>query len=47
VAAEQFLTLLTAPIEARSSLGTKKVTTAETREVAQAAVTTFLSAYLG
>ncbi|MFD1048486.1 TetR/AcrR family transcriptional regulator C-terminal domain-containing protein [Kibdelosporangium lantanae] len=47
VASEQFLALLTAPIEARSAMGTKKVTTASTREVAHAAVTTFLSAYLG
>lgn len=45
VAAEQFLALLTGPIEARSSLGTKKVTTAETHDVAQAAVSTFMSAY--
>jgi TetR/AcrR family transcriptional repressor of mexJK operon len=46
VAAEQFLALLTAPMEARSSLGTRKVTAAETRAVAQAAVGTFASAYL-
>jgi AcrR family transcriptional regulator len=44
-AAEQFLALLTGPMEARSRLGTRKVNAAETRAVAQAAVDTFLRAY--
>lgn len=44
-AAEQFLALLTGPMEARSGLGTRKVSAAETRTVAQAAVDTFLRAY--
>lgn len=44
-AAEQFLALLTGPMEARSRLGARKVGAAETREVARAAVDTFLRAY--
>lgn len=44
-AAEQLLALLTGPMEARSRLGTRKVSAAETREVANAAVDTFLRAY--
>lgn len=44
-AAEQFLALLTGPMEARSRLGTRKVGAAETREVARAAVDTFVRAY--
>ncbi|MEV1026310.1 TetR/AcrR family transcriptional regulator [Streptomyces sp. NPDC050264] len=44
-AAEQFLALLTGPMEARSGLGTRTVGAAETREVARAAVDTFLRAY--
>ncbi|MFI6700093.1 TetR/AcrR family transcriptional regulator [Streptomyces sp. NPDC050509] len=45
VAAEQLLALLTAPMEARTRLGTRKVPAAETRTVARAAVDTFLRAY--
>ncbi|KAA9160121.1 TetR/AcrR family transcriptional regulator [Amycolatopsis acidicola] len=45
VAAEQFLALLTGPMEARSHLGTRTVSAAETRAVANAAVDTFLRAY--
>ncbi|MGY0018864.1 TetR/AcrR family transcriptional regulator C-terminal domain-containing protein [Streptomyces sp. YJ-C3] len=45
VAAEQFLALLTGPMEARSRLGTKAVTAAETGEIARAAVDIFLRAY--
>lgn len=44
-AAEQFLSLLTGPAEARSRLGTRKVPAAELRTVAKAAVDTFLRAY--
>ncbi|MFC7328112.1 TetR/AcrR family transcriptional regulator [Marinactinospora rubrisoli] len=44
-AAEQFLSLLTGPIEARSRLGTREVSAADTRAVAVAAVDTFLRAY--
>ncbi|MGH4033039.1 TetR/AcrR family transcriptional regulator [Actinomycetota bacterium Odt1-20B] len=44
-AAEQFMALLTGPMEARSRLGTRRVSAAETREVARAAVDTFLKAY--
>ncbi|MFI6982963.1 TetR/AcrR family transcriptional regulator [Embleya sp. NPDC050154] len=44
-AAEQFLALLTAPMEARSHLGSRKVTAAETHAIAAAAVDTFLRAY--
>ncbi|MEE1797444.1 TetR/AcrR family transcriptional regulator [Streptomyces sp. JV176] len=45
VAAEQLLALLTAPMEARTRLGTRKVPAAETRTVARSAVDTFLRAY--
>ncbi|MFD7133325.1 TetR/AcrR family transcriptional regulator [Streptomyces sp. NPDC059894] len=45
VAAEQFLALLTGPLETRSRLGTHQVTAARTREVAKAAGDTFLRAY--
>ncbi|MEV4239979.1 TetR/AcrR family transcriptional regulator [Nocardia sp. NPDC049737] len=44
-AAEQLLALLTAPLEARSRLGTREVSEAEQRDIADAAVRTFLSAY--
>ncbi|MFF2083883.1 TetR/AcrR family transcriptional regulator [Nocardia sp. NPDC058176] len=44
-AAEQFLVLITGPMEGRTRLGTRKVTTAEMRAVATAAVDTFLRAY--
>ncbi|MFE9250970.1 TetR/AcrR family transcriptional regulator [Streptomyces sp. NPDC007088] len=44
-AAEQFLALLTGPMEARSRLGTRKVGATETQEIARAAVHTFLRAY--
>lgn len=44
-AAEQFLALLTGPMDARSRLGTRKVSLAEVRTVARAAVDTFLRAY--
>ncbi|WP_308249882.1 TetR/AcrR family transcriptional regulator [Sphaerisporangium fuscum] len=44
-AAEHFLALLTAPMETRSRLGTRKVPSTETRQVATAAVDTFLRAY--
>jgi TetR/AcrR family transcriptional regulator, mexJK operon transcriptional repressor len=44
-AAEQFLALLTAPMDLRSQLGTRKVPTAETRAVARSAANTFLRAY--
>ncbi|MFB9838083.1 TetR/AcrR family transcriptional regulator [Actinoallomurus acaciae] len=44
-AAEQLLALLTAPMEARSGLGIRKVPAAERRAVAEAAVDTFLRAY--
>ncbi|MFC9424568.1 TetR/AcrR family transcriptional regulator [Streptomyces sp. NPDC056987] len=45
VAAEQLLALLTAPMESRTKLGTRKVPVAETRAVARSAVDTFLRAY--
>ncbi|MFD7865225.1 TetR/AcrR family transcriptional regulator [Streptomyces sp. NPDC059783] len=45
LAAEQFLTLLTGPMDARSRLGTRAVPAAETHAVAEAAVDTFLRAY--
>lgn len=45
LAAEQFFALLTGPAEARSRLGTRKVSAAELRTVANAAVDTFLRAY--
>lgn len=44
-AAEQFLVLTTGPMEGRSRLGTRKVSTAEMHAVATAAVDTFLRAY--
>lgn len=44
-AAEQFLALLTGPMEARSQLGTRAVPAAELRAVADAAVDTFLRAF--
>jgi TetR/AcrR family transcriptional repressor of mexJK operon len=44
-AAEQFIALLTGPIEARSRLGTRQVPDDELRAVASAAVTTFLRAF--
>lgn len=44
-AAEQLLALLTAPLEARSRLGTREVSDAEQADIADAAVRTFLSAY--
>ncbi len=44
-AAEQFLALLTGPIEARSRLGTRPVPDDELRAVARAAVDTFLRAF--
>jgi AcrR family transcriptional regulator len=45
VAAEQFGALLTAPLEARSRLGTRKLGRAELAEVTQNAVQTFLRAF--
>ncbi|SOD65566.1 transcriptional regulator, TetR family [Streptomyces zhaozhouensis] len=44
-AAEQFLALLTGPMELRSGLGTREVPDAELHSVARAATDTFLSAY--
>ncbi|NUP25374.1 MAG: TetR/AcrR family transcriptional regulator [Nocardia sp.] len=44
-AAEQFLALLTGPLENRSAYGTRNVAPAELRAVARAAVRTFLAAY--
>ncbi|WP_254878819.1 TetR/AcrR family transcriptional regulator [Streptomyces sp. NA04227] len=44
-AAEQFLALLTGPMETRSRLGTRKVPPAQARAVADAAADTFLRAY--
>lgn len=46
-AAEQFLALITGPLENRSAHGTRKVTPAELREIAAAAVRTFRAAYQG
>ncbi|WP_040797389.1 TetR/AcrR family transcriptional regulator [Nocardia higoensis] len=45
LAAEQFLVLITGPMEGRTLLGTRKASTAEMRAVATAAVDTFLRAY--
>ncbi|MDR8412286.1 TetR/AcrR family transcriptional regulator [Nonomuraea sp. 3-1Str] len=45
VAAEQFLALLTGPLEARGRLGTQEVTDAEAGGMAGSAVDTFLRAY--
>lgn len=44
-AAEQFLALLTAPLEARSMLGSREVAADELHGIAVAAVDTFLRAY--
>ena len=44
-AAEQFLALLTAPLEARSRMGTRSVAGDELDEIAEAALDTFLRAY--
>ncbi|MER5889704.1 TetR/AcrR family transcriptional regulator [Streptomyces sp. NPDC001941] len=44
-AAEQFLALLTGPMETRSRLGTRTVSATETRSIATSAVDTFLLAY--
>ncbi|MGW5377964.1 TetR/AcrR family transcriptional regulator [Nocardia sp. NPDC003999] len=44
-AAEQFLALITGPMEGRSRLGTRKVSTTEMRAVATTGVDTFLRAY--
>lgn len=44
-AAEQFLALLTGPMEMRSGLGTQEVSAGEMREVAVAGVDTFVRAY--
>jgi len=45
VAAEQLLALVTGPLETRSRLGTRKLTVAEMRTLAESAVDTFLRAY--
>ncbi|MBF6182466.1 TetR/AcrR family transcriptional regulator [Nocardia otitidiscaviarum] len=45
VAAEQYLALLTGPLEIRSRLGARKVPAAELRAIAEAATDTFLRAY--
>ncbi|MET9592110.1 TetR/AcrR family transcriptional regulator [Streptomyces sp. NPDC006516] len=45
LAAEQLLALITGPLETRSRLGTRVVTKAEMRTLAEAAVDTFLRAY--
>ncbi|MFC9660225.1 TetR/AcrR family transcriptional regulator [Nocardia sp. NPDC127606] len=45
IAAEQFLVLITGPMEGRTRLGTRKVSTTEMHAVATAAVDTFLRAY--
>lgn len=45
-AAEQYLALLTGPLEARSHLGARKIPATELRAVAEAATDTFLRAYL-
>ncbi|KPI00397.1 regulatory protein TetR [Actinobacteria bacterium OK074] len=47
LAAQQLLALLTGPLETRTHLGTRKVSAAEVRVVAEAAVDTFLRAYGG
>ncbi|MFI9633679.1 TetR/AcrR family transcriptional regulator [Nocardia sp. NPDC051929] len=44
-AAEQFLALITGPMEGRSRLGTRKVSTTEMRAVATTGVDTFLRAH--
>ncbi|GAA2301280.1 TetR/AcrR family transcriptional regulator [Streptomyces kunmingensis] len=45
LAAEQLLALITGPLEVRSRLGTRRIGPAELRELADAAVDTFLHAY--
>ncbi|GAA3875045.1 TetR/AcrR family transcriptional regulator [Streptomyces sedi] len=45
LAAEQLMALLTGPMEVRSRMGTRAVSVDESREVADAAVATFLRAY--
>ncbi|WP_239004069.1 TetR/AcrR family transcriptional regulator [Nocardia panacis] len=45
VAAEQFLALLTAPLETRTRLGTRTPTAAELRAIADSATDTFVRAY--
>ncbi|MFC7449823.1 TetR/AcrR family transcriptional regulator [Rhodococcus daqingensis] len=45
LAAEQYLALLTAPLETRSRLGARKISPAELRTIAEAATDTFLRAY--
>ncbi|GAB3465028.1 TetR/AcrR family transcriptional regulator [Actinophytocola sediminis] len=45
LAADQFLALLTGPMEARSRMGTRTVAAADMRAVASAAADTFLRAY--
>ncbi|MEV0333552.1 TetR/AcrR family transcriptional regulator [Nocardia sp. NPDC050717] len=45
IAAEQFLALLSGPLEARSHLGTKATPVSELKVIADAAVRTFLAAY--
>ncbi|WP_306361135.1 TetR/AcrR family transcriptional regulator C-terminal domain-containing protein [Nocardia sp. CC227C] len=45
VAAEQYLALLTGPLETRSRPGTRKISAAELRAIAEAATDTFLRAY--
>ncbi|MFF2324901.1 MULTISPECIES: TetR/AcrR family transcriptional regulator [unclassified Streptomyces] len=45
LAAEQLLALITGPLEVRSRLGTRRLGSAELRELADAAVDTFLHAY--
>ena len=44
-AAEQFLALLTGPMETRSRYGTQQIPTAELNSMAEAAVATFLKAF--
>ncbi|MER6943001.1 TetR/AcrR family transcriptional regulator [Nonomuraea sp. NPDC000554] len=45
LAAEQFMALLTGPMEARSQMGTRPIDDAELRDVARAAVHTFCQAF--
>ncbi|WP_280344262.1 TetR/AcrR family transcriptional regulator [Nocardia neocaledoniensis] len=45
LAAEQYLALLTAPVETRSHLGARRIPAAELRTIAEAATDTFLRAY--
>ncbi|WP_433324099.1 TetR/AcrR family transcriptional regulator [Spirillospora sp. CA-294931] len=44
-AAEQFMALLTGPLEARSLMGTRRLDDAELRQITRATVTTFLTAF--